>query len=123
MQQITKAMKMVSAAKLRRAQDRATGLAALFEKSWGGFLSNIAAGLPAGSQGTSRELPLLAVREEKRIQLIVVSSGPLAWPALLQFKSAALAQKFIEEHRQAELRIETIGRKSRRLFPSAKMSH
>ena len=71
MQQITKAMKMVSAAKLRRAQERATA-SRPYARMMGRVLANIAAA-SAGSEEMT-ELPLLQVREEKRIQLIVVSS-------------------------------------------------
>ncbi|HEY3938122.1 MAG TPA: ATP synthase F1 subunit gamma [Bryobacteraceae bacterium] len=112
MQQITKAMKMVSAAKLRRAQDRALA-SRPYSKIMGRVLSNIAAA-SVGSQDVA-ELPLLQVREEKRIQLIIVSSDTGLAGA---FNSNLLrsAQKFIEEHGHAELRIETIGRKSRDYF-------
>jgi F-type H+-transporting ATPase subunit gamma len=112
MQQITKAMKMVSAAKLRRAQDRALA-SRPYSKIMGRVLSNIAAA-SVGSQDVA-ELPLLQVREEKRIQLIVVSSDTGLAGA---FNSNLLraAQKFIEERGHAELRIETIGRKSRDYF-------
>jgi F-type H+-transporting ATPase subunit gamma len=112
MQQITKAMKMVSAAKLRRAQDRALA-SRPYSKIMGRILSNIAAA-SAGSQDVA-ELPLLAVREEKRIQLIIVSSDT-GLAGAFNSNLLRLAQKFIEEHRQAELRIETIGRKSRDYF-------
>src|SRR5713226_1825178 len=69
-QQITKAMKMVSAAKLRRAQDRviaARPYATLLER----MLQNVAR---AASQSDEAALnPLLQRREEKRIQLLVVT--------------------------------------------------
>src|ERR1700735_5514100 len=71
MQQITKAMKMVSAAKLRRAQEHAVAsrpYARILER----VLRNVAAA--AKSSDDAGALPLLDVREEKRIQLIVVSS-------------------------------------------------
>jgi F-type H+-transporting ATPase subunit gamma len=112
MQQITKAMKMVSAAKLRRAQDRALA-SRPYSKIMGRVLSNIAAA-SVGSQDVA-ELPLLQVREEKRIQLIIVSSDT-GLAGAFNSNLLRLAQKFIEEHGQAELRIETIGRKSRDYF-------
>jgi F-type H+-transporting ATPase subunit gamma len=112
MQQITKAMKMVSAAKLRRAQERAIA-SRPYSNIMGRVLSNIAAA-SVGSQDVA-ELPLLQVREEKRIQLIVVSSDTGLAGA---FNSNLLrsAQRFVEAHSGAELRIETIGRKSRDYF-------
>src|SRR5579875_2152077 len=71
MQQITKAMKMVSAAKLRRAQEHAIA-SRPYANIMGRVLSNIAAA--AANIEEVADLPLLQVREEKRIQLIVVSS-------------------------------------------------
>jgi F-type H+-transporting ATPase subunit gamma len=112
MQQITKAMKMVSAAKLRRAQERALA-SRPYSKIMGRVLANIAAAA-AGSDEVA-ELPLLQVREEKRVQLIVVSSDTGLAGA---FNSNLLraAQRFIDERDRAGLRIETIGRKGRDYF-------
>jgi F-type H+-transporting ATPase subunit gamma len=79
----------------------------------GRVLSNIAAA-SAGSDEVA-DLPLLQVREEKRVQLIVVSSDTGLAGA---FNSNLLrsAQRFIDEHKQAAMRIESIGRKSRDYF-------
>jgi F-type H+-transporting ATPase subunit gamma len=112
MQQITKAMKMVSAAKLRRAQERALA-SRPYSKIMGRVLANIAAAA-AGSDEVA-DLPLLQVREEKRVQLIVVSSDTGLAGA---FNSNLLraAQRFIDERDRAGLRIETIGRKGRDYF-------
>jgi F-type H+-transporting ATPase subunit gamma len=112
MQQITKAMKMVSAAKLRRAQERAIAsrpYAAMMQR----VLSNIAAA-SAGNDEVA-ELPLLRVRDEKRVQLIAVSSDTGLAGA---FNSNLLrtAQRFVDERRGAELQVEAIGRKSRDYF-------
>jgi F-type H+-transporting ATPase subunit gamma len=111
-QQITKAMKMVSAAKLRRAQDRAIAsrpYASMMHR----VLSNVAAAA-AGSEDMA-DLPLLQVREEKRIQFVVVTSNRGLAGA---FNSNLLraAQRFIDEHPGAQIRIESIGRKSRDYF-------
>ncbi len=65
-QQITKAMKMVAAAKLRRAQDRVVG-ARPYAKLLGGVLASVTA-----HAGEVRE-PLLAAREEKRVVVVVVA--------------------------------------------------
>jgi F-type H+-transporting ATPase subunit gamma len=112
MQQITKAMKMVSAAKLRRAQERALA-SRPYSNIMGRVLANIALAT-AGSDEVA-DLPLLQVREEKRVQLIVVSSDTGLAGA---FNSNLLraAQRFIDDRRQSELRIETIGRKGRDYF-------
>ena len=112
MQQITKAMKMVSAAKLRRAQERAVAsrpYAAMLSR----VLSNVAAAA-AGLQETE-DLPLLQAREEKKIQLIVVSSDT-GLAGAFNSNLFRLAQRFIDEHRGVDLKIEAIGRKARDYF-------
>src|SRR5574341_2384680 len=66
-QQITKAMKMVSAAKLRRAQE-AVVQARPYAEKMGELFKNL-------SGRVSREAhPLLGSREEKRINLVVLTS-------------------------------------------------
>ena len=65
MQQITKAMKMVSAAKLRRAQEHALG-SRPYAAMMGRVLANVARA--AASLEEANELPLLQVREEKKIR-------------------------------------------------------
>ncbi|MEQ9423371.1 MAG: ATP synthase F1 subunit gamma [Cyclobacteriaceae bacterium] len=67
-QQITKAMKMVAAAKLRRAQDRMTQMRP-YAKRLNGILQNVSAGVEpelVGSYGTEREL--------NKVLLVVVTS-------------------------------------------------
>jgi F-type H+-transporting ATPase subunit gamma len=112
MQQITKAMKMVSAAKLRRAQERA-----LASRPYSNIMGRVLANIAAASAGSDEvaDLPLLQVREEKRVQLIVVSSDTGLAGA---FNSNLLraAQRFIDERDRAGLRVETIGRKGRDYF-------
>ncbi|MCE3240536.1 MAG: synthase subcomplex gamma subunit [Deltaproteobacteria bacterium] len=66
-QQITKAMKMVSAAKLRRAQE-----AALLARPYADKMNEILINLSARVSRSAH--PLLAIREEKRIQLVLVTS-------------------------------------------------
>jgi F-type H+-transporting ATPase subunit gamma len=66
-QQITKAMKMVSAAKLRRAQEAAVAARPYAEKMTD-LLRNLAARVVSNAH------PLLTVREEKRIQLALLTS-------------------------------------------------
>ncbi|TMA39494.1 MAG: ATP synthase F1 subunit gamma [Deltaproteobacteria bacterium] len=66
-QQITKAMKMVAAAKLRRAQE-----AAERARPYAAKLAEMFAAVAAGVEPDSH--PLLARREERRIDLVVMSS-------------------------------------------------
>jgi F-type H+-transporting ATPase subunit gamma len=65
-QQITKAMKMVAAAKLRRAQDRVVGA-----RPYARLLGNVLASVTA--HAGEMKHPLLSVREEKRVVLVVVA--------------------------------------------------
>jgi F-type H+-transporting ATPase subunit gamma len=111
-QQITKAMKMVSAAKLRRAQERALA-SRPYANMMGRVLSNVAAAA-AGTDETA-ELPLLQKREEKRIEIIVVSSDR-GLAGAFNANLFRMAQRFVDDHRDAEIRIESIGRKSRDYF-------
>lgn len=112
MQQITKAMKMVSAAKLRRAQEHAVA-SRPYANMMKRVLSNVAAAA-AGNEEVA-DLPLLKTREEKRIQMVVVSSDT-GLAGAFNANLFRMAQRFIEEHRGAEIRVEAIGRKARDYF-------
>ena len=111
-QQITKAMKMVSAAKLRRAQERA-----LASRPYGNMMSRILTNLAAAAKNDESvaDLPLLQVREEKRIQLIVVSSDR-GLAGAFNANLFRMVQRFIDEHREAQIEVEVIGRKARDYF-------
>jgi F-type H+-transporting ATPase subunit gamma len=111
-QQITKAMKMVSAAKLRRAQDRviaARPYSAMLKK----MLSNVIAAAADDEEAASS--PLLANRPEKRIQLLLLTSDRGLAGA---FNSNLIkgAQKFVEDHPDATIEFEVLGRKGRDFF-------
>jgi F-type H+-transporting ATPase subunit gamma len=111
-QQITKAMKMVSAAKLRRAQDRAIA-SRPYANIMNRVLSNVAAA--AAGNEEAADLPLLQLRDEKRIQMIVVGSDR-GLAGAFNANLFRMAQRFIDDHRGADIRVETIGRKSRDYF-------
>src|SRR5579885_2069509 len=110
-QQITKAMKMVSAAKLRRAQDRALAArpyATILQQ----MLANVA---EAASQSDAGEHPLLAVREEKRILYIVVTADS-GLAGGFNSNINRMAQRSADERRDAQVEFETIGKKGRDYF-------
>ena len=111
-QQITKAMKMVSAAKLRRAQERAVA-----SRPYAGMMARVLSNVAAAAAGNEdvAGLPLLQVREEKRIQMVVVSSDR-GLAGAFNSNLLRMTQRFIDEHRQSEIGIEAIGRKSRDYF-------
>jgi F-type H+-transporting ATPase subunit gamma len=112
MQQITKAMKMVSAAKLRRAQEHA-----LASRPYANMLQRVLSNVAAAAAGNPdlADLPLLARREEKRIQFIVVSSDT-GLAGAFNSNLFRMSQRFVDQHQGADLRVETIGRKSRDYF-------
>jgi F-type H+-transporting ATPase subunit gamma len=112
MQQITKAMKMVSAAKLRRAQEHALG-SRPYANMMNRVLANVARA--AAALDTIGDLPLLEVREEKNIQVILVSSDT-GLAGAFNANLFRMLQRFIDEHAGASLEIEAIGRKGRDHF-------
>ncbi len=103
---------MVSAAKLRRAQERAFA-SRPYANIMSRVLSNVAAAAAGGEEVA--ELPLLQTREEKRLQLIVISSDR-GLAGAFNANLLRMAQRFIDDHRGAEIRVEAIGRKSRDYF-------
>jgi F-type H+-transporting ATPase subunit gamma len=110
--QITKAMKVVSAAKLRRAQERVLA-ARPYAQIIRRMLANAARA--AGEQPDGQVVELLAKRPEKRIQLLVVTADRGLAGA---FNSNVIrtAQRFIQEHSDAEVQLELVGRKARDFF-------
>ena len=111
-QQITKAMKMVSAAKLRRAQDRtiaARPYGTLLRK----VLGNVAAAV--ANDESAAENPLLARREERRILLVVIT-GDKGLAGAFNTNLIKAAGRFVAEHSGAQITFELIGRKGRDYF-------
>ncbi|MGA3028440.1 MAG: ATP synthase F1 subunit gamma [Bryobacteraceae bacterium] len=111
-QQITKAMKMVSAAKLRRAQDRV-----IAARPYARMLDHIVRDLAQAAAGTDvvESHPLLAVRPEKRIQLVVVTADT-GLAGGFNSNVIKLAQKFMADHPDEEVILELVGRKGRDFF-------
>jgi F-type H+-transporting ATPase subunit gamma len=119
-QQITKAMKMVSAAKLRRAQDRV-----IAARPYASALRKVIANVAAAGAGDDRVAanPLLAQRPEKRALLILVS-GDKGLAGAFNTNLIKAAVRFPAEHGGAEMTLELVGRKGRDFFRkrSAKIS-
>jgi len=111
-QQITKAMKMISAAKLRRAQDRA-----LAARPYGSMLQQILANVAeAASQSPDTSShPLLAVRPAKNV-LVVIVTADRGLAGAFNTNLLKLAQKFVADHRGQNISFEAIGRKGRDFF-------
>jgi F-type H+-transporting ATPase subunit gamma len=111
-QQITKAMKMVSAAKLRRAQDRVISsrpYGAMLRKILGNVAAAVAQDENAGSN------PLLAQRPEQRILLVMVTSDK-GLAGAFNTNLIKAGQRFAAEHPDAAVRMILIGRKGRDFF-------
>ena len=120
--QITKAMKVVSAAKLRRAQDRA-----LSARPYAQMLTNVLKSLVARAEIYDPETgepkhPLLAQRAEKNILLIVVT-GDKGLAGAFSANITKAASRFLESKAGMNVDIEAIGRKGRdflrRRYPAA----
>ena len=115
-QQITKAMKMVSAAKLRRAQERvfsARPYAAQMRQVLSGLVARIQAARPEGDEGPLH--PLLARREPERVLLLVLS-GDKGLAGAFNTNILKAAQAFLEEHARQQVGLIPIGRKGRDFF-------
>jgi F-type H+-transporting ATPase subunit gamma len=102
-QQITKAMKMVSAARLRRAQEAAFAARPYAEKLEA-VLHNLAA------QSATISHPLLEAREEKRLDLLLLTSDRGLCGG---FNSNLIraAEAFIREHPGQQVTVSFVGRK------------
>lgn len=110
-QQITRAMKLVSAAKLRKAQERVLS-ARPYSQLLREMLSSVAAAT-RGIEGAGDAL--LEIRPEKRIQLVLITGEKgLAG----SFNSALIkaAQSFSEEHAGSQVVLELVGKKGRDFF-------
>jgi F-type H+-transporting ATPase subunit gamma len=120
--QITKAMKVVSAAKLRRAQDRT-----LAARPYAQMLTNILKSLVKRAEIYDPETgepkhPLLAHRPEQNILLIVIT-GDKGLAGAFSANVIKAASRFLEMKSGNNIDLEAIGRKGRdflrRRYPAA----
>jgi F-type H+-transporting ATPase subunit gamma len=111
--QITKAMKMVSAAKLRRAQERA-----MLARPYARMISNVLESL-VRRMGDSGDVmhPLLVEREEKNV-LVIVVAGDKGFAGAFNSNIIKAAQGFINGRRALgqNIDVEPVGRKARDTF-------
>ena len=113
--QITKAMKMVSAAKLRRAQERA-----LAARPYAQMLTNVLRSLVTRADvidpdtGKAKH-PLLETREEKNIVVLVVT-GDRGLAGGFNSNLLKAAQRFLDTKSNINVDIECVGRKGRDYF-------
>lgn len=107
-QQITKAMKMVSAAKLRRAQQavvNARPYAALLGDMLGSILSQ------AGEGSAAAGHPLLAKREVKRVLLLFLA-GDKGLCGAFNSNVIKASRKFLDENDGKQVELGLLGRKA-----------
>src|ERR1700742_2667092 len=125
--QITKAMKMVSAAKLRRAQERA-----MAARPYAQMLTNVLESLVRRTdlfdEATGDVMhPLLVEREEKNV-LVLVIAGDKGFAGGFNSNIGKAAQKFIDERRSKgqNIDLEPIGKKAigfYKKYPMANYEH
>jgi F-type H+-transporting ATPase subunit gamma len=123
--QITKAMKMVSAAKLRRAQERMLS-ARPYARMITSVLQSLTRRVDLYDDKTGNLCsPLFVTRPEKRVLLIVVS-GDKGFAGAFNANILKVAYQFIGGNPDKEIDIEAVGRKSRdqlrRRYPVAAYS-
>jgi F-type H+-transporting ATPase subunit gamma len=107
-QQVTKAMKMVAAAKLRRAQERILA-ARPYANQMLAVLNSLA------TRAKPDTHPLLAVRGAERLEVLIVTADK----GLCGGFNTNILKKgsaFIEEHREQVLSMHLVGRKGRDYF-------
>ena len=108
--QITKAMKMVSAAKLRKAQD-----AIIAARPYAQMLDQIISDLATRSGGEELAHPLLTARPVRKIEVLLLTSDRgLAGG----FNSNVIrrASRFLYENSGVEIEVSTVGRKGNDFF-------
>src|SRR5271154_5228099 len=110
--QITKAMKMVSAAKLRRAQERA-----MLARPYARMISNVLESLVRRMGDSDVRHPLLVEREEKNV-LVIVVAGDKGFAGAFNSNIVKAAQGFINSRRALgqNVDVEPVGRKARDTF-------
>ena len=113
-QQITKAMKMVSAAKLRRAQDAIIQMRPYSQKLQE-MLSNI-----VSSVSSDVSMPLADERVAERVLMIVVTSDRGLCGAynanVIKLTRQVIAEKYAEQHKKGNVTILPIGKKGYEFF-------
>ncbi len=120
--QITKAMKMVSAAKLRRAQERALA-ARPYARMIVSVLQSLIRRVDLYDEKTGNLAhPLFLTRPEKRVLLVVIS-GDKGFAGAFNANILKTAYQFIQGNPGKEIDIEAVGRKGRdqlrRRYPTA----
>ena len=104
-QQITKAMKMISAARLRKAQERAFNA-----RPYAGLLREVLASLAGRSENIQH--PLLTERPQERITVLVLT-GDRGLCGGFNTNILRATERFLAEHFDKQIEVIPIGRKGR----------
>ena len=107
-QQITKAMKMISAARLRKAQERAFDA-----RPFANLLQEVLQSLV--SRVEKPEHPLLVQRPEERIRVVVLS-GDRGLCGAFNTNINRATEPFLVDHNQQKVEMVPVGRKARDYF-------
>ena len=108
-QQITKAMKMVAAAKLKRAQDRVTA-----SRPFSGKMSEVLGGLSAKVAGEISH-PLLDARGDDKYLLVLISADK-GLAGAFNANVIKATQAFLKENSSKQAEMIPVGRKGRDFF-------
>ena len=108
-QQITKAMKMVAAAKLKRSQDRVSA-----SRPFASKMTEVLGGLSAKVAGEISH-PLLDARGDEKY-LIVLISGDKGLAGAFNANVIKATQTFLKENNDKDLSMVAVGRKGRDFF-------
>lgn len=109
--QITSAMKMVSAAKLKRAQDAITQMRPYAEK-----LQELLANLSASADIASAESKYTEIREVERVLIVCITSNRGLAGAFNSSVIKATMNRIREEHAGKEVIVLSIGKKANDFF-------
>lgn len=119
-QQITKAMKMVAAAKLRKAQDNIVRIRPYADKL-NGVLSNLYASL-----GENFENPYAEVRDVQKVLVVVVTSDRGLAGAfnsnVIKAVNTMLAEEYPDQLAKGNVTLLTIGKKGNDAFAKSKIN-
>jgi F-type H+-transporting ATPase subunit gamma len=107
-QKITRAMKLVAAAKLRRAQERI-----LSARPYAGKMAELLGNLVAGTDGASH--PLLEQREGPRRQIVIITADR-GLAGAFNANILRRAVELVRESSAADVTLVVVGRKARDFF-------
>lgn len=120
-QQITKAMKMVSAAKLRKAQDSILQMRPYAQK-----LQEMLSNIVSNSEGGGAGMALAAERPAEKILFIVITSDRGLCGAfnanIIKLAKATIAEKYAAQQKKGNVTIWGIGKKGYEFFVKNKFN-